>query len=172
MVAGSTVAVVLERGVELVVALWGVLKAGAAYLPVDPGYPAERVALLLEDAAPVVVLDDAEAVARVSTGQGGVVAGPVSVDVRQAAYVIYTSGSTGRPKGVAVSHRSVVNRLVWMRDRYGIGAGDRVLQKTPAVFDVSVWELVGTVVWGATLVVARPGGHRDPGYVADVIREQ
>ncbi|WP_189317986.1 amino acid adenylation domain-containing protein, partial [Streptomyces brasiliensis] len=84
----------------------------------------------------------------------------------------YTSGSTGRPKGVAVSHRSIVNRLVWMRDHFGLGAGDRVLQKTPVVFDVSVWELLGTLVWGATLVVARPGGHRDPGYVAELVREE
>ncbi|MET7716991.1 amino acid adenylation domain-containing protein, partial [Streptomyces sp. NPDC005407] len=169
----STVAVVMDRGVELVVALWGVLKAGAAYLPVDPDYPAERIAFLLEDAAPVVVLDDPAVVARLSgaDGAGSEVAAPV-VDGGQAAYVIYTSGSTGRPKGVAVSHQSIVNRLVWMRDHLQIGAGDRVLHKTPAVFDVSVWELLGTLVWGATLVVARPGGHRDPGYLAQTIREQ
>jgi amino acid adenylation domain-containing protein len=157
----------------LVVALWGVLKAGAAYLPVDPGYPAERVALLLEDAAPTVVLDDPAVVAGLSgvDGAGTEVSVPV-VEGGQAAYVMYTSGSTGRPKGVVVSHRSVVNRLVWMRDHCGIGVGDRVLHKTPVVFDVSVWELLGTLVWGATLVVARPGGHRDPGYVAETIREQ
>ncbi|MGW7150518.1 non-ribosomal peptide synthase/polyketide synthase, partial [Streptomyces sp. NPDC054878] len=172
VVAGSTVAVVLERGVELVVALWGVLKAGAAYLPVDPGYPAERIALLLEDAEPVVVLDDPLVVAELSIADDEI---PWSVppvpDPREAAYVIYTSGSTGRPKGVAVSHESIVNRLVWMGDRYGLGVGDRVLHKTPTVFDVSVWELLGTLIWGATLVVARPGGHRDPHYVAEAIRE-
>ncbi|WP_342779376.1 amino acid adenylation domain-containing protein, partial [Nonomuraea turkmeniaca] len=86
--------------------------------------------------------------------------------------MIYTSGSTGRPKGVVVSHRSIVNRLVWMRDHYGFGPGDRVMQKTPTVFDVSVWELFGTLVSGATLVLARPGGHRDPGYVAELVRAQ
>ncbi|MET7718833.1 amino acid adenylation domain-containing protein, partial [Streptomyces sp. NPDC005407] len=171
--ADSTVAVVLDRGVELVVALWGVLKAGAAYLPVDPEYPAERIALLLEDAAPVVVLDDPGMVARLSTADGPTDVGAApSLDPRQAAYVIYTSGSTGRPKGVAVSHQSIVNRLVWMRERYGFGAGDRVLHKTPIVFDVSVWELFGTLISGATLVVARPEGHRDPDYVAQLVREQ
>ncbi|MGW0910084.1 non-ribosomal peptide synthase/polyketide synthase, partial [Streptomyces sp. NPDC002853] len=170
--AGSTVAVMLERGVELVVALWGVLKAGAAYLPVDPEYPAERIALLLEDAEPVVVLDDPQAVAEWSVADGGI-PGPVPPvpDPRDVAYVMYTSGSTGRPKGVAVSHESIVNRLSWMGDRYRLGVGDRVLHKTPTVFDVSVWELLGTLLWGATLVVARPGGHRDPSYVAEAIRE-
>ncbi|TMQ85242.1 amino acid adenylation domain-containing protein, partial [Actinomadura soli] len=150
-----------------------VLKAGAAYLPVDPGYPAGRVALLLEDAAPVVVLDDPAVVADWSQpdhGSSDAVAGVVDSD--SAAYVIFTSGSTGRPKGVVVSHRSIVNRLVWMRDHYRFGVGDRVLQKTPTVFDVSVWELFCPLISGGALVVARPGGHRDPGYVADLMREQ
>ncbi|WP_285498419.1 non-ribosomal peptide synthetase, partial [Actinomadura sp. NBRC 104425] len=165
----SVVAVVLDRGIELIVALLGVLKAGAAYLPVDPGYPAERIALMLEDAAPAVVLDDPDAVARWSVPDGGGRADR-AVDARSPAYLIYTSGSTGRPKGVLVSHHSIVNRLVWMRDHYRIGAGDRVMQKTPTVFDVSVWELFCTLISGATLVIARPGGHRDPGYVADLVR--
>ncbi|MGW3659597.1 non-ribosomal peptide synthase/polyketide synthase, partial [Streptomyces sp. NPDC005151] len=177
----AVVAVVLERGVELIVALLGVLKAGAAYLPVDPGYPAERVALLLADAAPAVVLDNPETVARLSVsdddahGDDAQVAHSRRVAAgtsQHAAYVIYTSGSTGRPKGVLVSHQSIVNRLVWMRDHHRIGSGDRVMQKTPIVFDVSVWELFCTLISGATLVVARPGGHRDPGYVADLIRTQ
>jgi amino acid adenylation domain-containing protein len=167
----SVVAVVLDRGVELIVALLGVLKAGAAYLPIDPGYPAERVALLLEDAAPALVLDDPRTVAAWSVPDGG---GRVDRALHggSAAYVIYTSGSTGRPKGVLVSQRSIVNRLVWMRDRYRMGPGDRILQKTPTVFDVSVWELFGPLIAGAALVLARPGGHRDPAYVADLIRAQ
>ncbi|MEE1742829.1 AMP-binding protein, partial [Streptomyces sp. JV184] len=79
------------------------------------------------------------------------------------AYVIYTSGSTGRPKGVVVAHEGVVNRLAWMQEDYGLGASDRVLQKTPVGFDVSVWEFFWPLTAGATLVVARPDGHRDPG---------
>uniref|UniRef100_UPI00083133A4 non-ribosomal peptide synthetase n=1 Tax=Actinomadura macra TaxID=46164 RepID=UPI00083133A4 len=169
--AESLVAVALERGVELVVALLGVLKSGAAYLPVNPEDPADRIALLLEDAAPALVLDDPEAVARWSVPDGGGRAAR-PIDGRSAAYVIYTSGSTGRPKGVLVSHQSVANRVLWMRGHHRIGAGDRVMQKTPTVFDVSVWEFWCTLISGAALVVARPGGHRDPGYVAGLVREQ
>ncbi|MGI5163171.1 amino acid adenylation domain-containing protein [Spirillospora sp. CA-253888] len=167
--SGSVVAVVLDRGVELVVALLGVLKAGGAYLPIDPDYPAERVAMLLEDAAPALVLDDPGVVAGLAGGAGGA---ERRIHVDGAAYVIYTSGSTGRPKGVVVSHRSVVNRLLWMCGRYGFGPGVRVLHKTPVVFDVSVWELFAPLVSGAALVVARPGGHRDPVYIAGLVRER
>ncbi|MFD6463782.1 amino acid adenylation domain-containing protein, partial [Streptomyces roseolus] len=85
------------------------------------------------------------------------------------AYVIFTSGSTGRPKGVAVSHGAIVNRLVWMQDRYGLRADDVVLQKTPATFDVSVWEFLWPLQVGARLVVARPDGHRDPAYLSLLI---
>ncbi len=88
------------------------------------------------------------------------------------AYVIYTSGSTGRPKGAMNSHRAVVNRLLWMQEAYCLGAADRVLQKTPISFDVSVWELFWPLLAGATLVVARPGGHQDPAYLVQLIREQ
>ncbi|WP_160098502.1 AMP-binding protein, partial [Rhodococcus sp. T7] len=87
------------------------------------------------------------------------------------AYVIFTSGSTGRPKGVAVTHAAIVNRLVWMQGEYGLGSDDVVLQKTPVTFDVSVWELFWPLQVGARLVVARPEGHRDPGYLAGVIVE-
>ncbi|WP_180987014.1 AMP-binding protein, partial [Rhodococcus sp. ENV425] len=86
------------------------------------------------------------------------------------AYVIFTSGSTGRPKGVGVSHAAIVNRLVWMQGRYGLTAEDVVLQKTPFTFDVSVWEFFWPLQVGARLVVAAPDGHRDPGYLAAVMR--
>ncbi|MYU19656.1 AMP-binding protein, partial [Streptomyces sp. SID8361] len=85
---------------------------------------------------------------------------------------IYTSGSTGRPKGVVVPHRGIVNRLAWMQGQYGLAMDDRVLQKTPAGFDVSVWEFFWTLTEGATLVVARPGGHKDPAYLAGLVRDQ
>ncbi|WP_448324117.1 amino acid adenylation domain-containing protein, partial [Streptomyces sp. DSM 41493] len=88
------------------------------------------------------------------------------------AYVIYTSGSTGRPKGVVVPHEGVVNRLAWMQGEFGLGASDRVLQKTPFGFDVSVWEFFWPLVEGAVLVVARPGGHRDPAYLAGLVQAQ
>ncbi|MGH3903464.1 MAG: non-ribosomal peptide synthase/polyketide synthase, partial [Pseudonocardiaceae bacterium] len=167
------VAVVLPRSMELVVALCAVLKAGAAYLPVDPDLPAERVGFVLADAAPVVVLDTLAAV--------GEVVGYPECDPTDAertsplvadhpAYVIYTSGSTGRPKGVVVAHRGIVNRLTWMQAEYRLGAEDRVVQKTPASFDVSVWEFFWPSLVGAALVVARPEGHKDPAYLAGLIR--
>ncbi|NHC16653.1 AMP-binding protein, partial [Motilibacter deserti] len=85
---------------------------------------------------------------------------------------IYTSGSTGRPKGVLVPHSGIVNRLVWMQHRYGLEPGERVLQKTPSGFDVSVWEFFWPLQVGATLVVARPEGHKDPAYLAALLRDE
>ncbi|OLF06968.1 hypothetical protein BLA60_29350 [Actinophytocola xinjiangensis] len=161
------VAVHLERSVDLVVALHAVQRAGAAYLPVDPGYPADRVALMIEDADPVLVLD--EPALRALESAGAALPAPHPDDP---AYLLYTSGSTGRPKGVAVTHRAIVNRLLWMQDTYPLGPDDRVLQKTPSSFDVSVWEFFWPLHTGAALVVARPDGHRDPAYLADLIDAQ
>ncbi|MFE7044539.1 amino acid adenylation domain-containing protein, partial [Streptomyces atratus] len=182
--AESVVGVCLERGVEMVVALLGVVKAGAAYLPVDPEYPAERIAYVLGAAGATSVVTSGvlgallpEGVARVCVDAlepAGLDDGPLGVEVRpeSPAYVIFTSGSTGRPKGVVVPHAGIVNRLAWMQGRFGLGADDRVLQKTPFGFDVSVWEFFWPLLEGAALVVARPGGHREPGYIASLIREQ
>ncbi|MBB5857894.1 non-ribosomal peptide synthase/polyketide synthase [Amycolatopsis umgeniensis] len=163
--AESVVAVSLPRSLDLVVALYAVHKAGGAYLPVDRDYPADRVAFMLEDAAPAVVLDELPVV----DGFSGENLGRV-VDPSSPAYVIYTSGSTGRPKGVVVPHEGIVNRLLWMQDEYGLTADDRVLQKTPSSFDVSVWEFFWPLLTGATLVVAKPEGHKDPVYLAELIR--
>ncbi|MFF0487351.1 amino acid adenylation domain-containing protein [Streptomyces sp. NPDC004435] len=192
------VAVAVPRSAELMVALLGVLKAGAAYLPVDLDYPADRVALMLADSGARTVVTTADAAARLpradgpdplvldltdpagdgtrsggaqsgrsASGASGPVAGP-----DHPAYLIYTSGSTGRPKGVAVTHRAIVNRLAWMQDAYGLTADDRVLQKTPSSFDVSVWEFFWALTAGATVVLARPDGHRDPAYLAELIHER
>ncbi|MBC9731352.1 non-ribosomal peptide synthetase, partial [Streptomyces sp. TRM68367] len=163
----SVVGVSLPRGLDLVVALLGVVKSGAAYLPVDPGYPPERIAFMLDDAAPVLTLD------HLPDTDGRPVADPAEPPLpHHPAYVIYTSGSTGRPKGVVVPHRGIVNRLLWMQHTYRLGGDDRVLQKTPASFDVSVWEFFWPLITGATLVVARPEGHKDPAYLTDLIRRE
>ncbi|NKQ55823.1 amino acid adenylation domain-containing protein [Amycolatopsis sp. K13G38] len=158
----SVVGVRMDRSLDLVVSLLGILKAGGAYLPLDPSYPEERLDFMVEDVGPVVVLPAALDGSR-----------PVTPPIPDnPAYVIYTSGSTGKPKGVVVSHRAIVNRLLWMQHEYGLGAGDRVLQKTPSSFDVSVWEFFWPLITGATLVVARPGGHKDPDYLAGVIERE
>ncbi|MFE3460082.1 amino acid adenylation domain-containing protein [Nocardiopsis aegyptia] len=195
-----TVALLLPRSLELVTAIWAVLKAGGAYLPVDPGYPADRIAFMIDDAAPQTVLTVADLADRLpeqaprllldtldrgpaapaDAGSGDTAPGdpasddsaPVAVDPLHPAYVIYTSGSTGRPKGVVVPHAGIVNRLLWMQDAYGLTPGEPVLQKTPSSFDVSVWEFCWPLITGATLVVARPDGHRDPAYLAELIRAE
>lgn len=178
---GSPVVVALPRSIELVVALVAVLRAGGAYLPLDMQHPDERLARILESAQPVCVLAEAQDRARFGAA---VVLAPAQWDVdtnaalahavlpEDAAYVIYTSGSTGEPKGVVVEHRAIVNRLEWMRAHYGVRADDRILQKTPATFDVSVWEFFLPLISGATLVVAAPEAHRDPLALAAVIRAQ
>ncbi|MFF5211563.1 amino acid adenylation domain-containing protein, partial [Streptosporangium sp. NPDC000396] len=162
------VALMLPRSLDLLVAMYAVIKAGGAYLPIDPDHPAGRITSMLEDAHPVLVIDPDWLAGADVSGYS-----PENPGVRLAsenpAYVIYTSGSTGRPKGVVVSHGSIVNRLLWAQSKYGLGSDDRVLQKTPAGFDVSVWEFFWPLQVGATLVIARPDGHRDPVYLAELI---
>ncbi|MFK4106265.1 amino acid adenylation domain-containing protein [Streptomyces sp. NPDC019531] len=181
---GAVVAVSVPRSMELIVALLAVLKAGAAYLPLDPDYPAQRLTYMLQDAAPVCAITDRAERLPEDTGTALVVLDQVDVSARprinparaltpgHPAYVIYTSGSTGRPKGVVVPHRAIDNRLRWMQHEYGLTTGDRVLQKTPSSFDVSVWEFFWPLREGAALVVAEPGGHKDPVYLARLIHEQ
>ncbi|RKN39000.1 non-ribosomal peptide synthetase [Streptomyces hoynatensis] len=179
---GAVVGVCLPRSPELVVALLAVLKAGGAYLPLDPEHPAPRLAGMVADAAPVCVIGDGEG-RLPDTGRPTVL--PATLDLsglpgvpparpltpRDPAYVLYTSGSTGRPKGVVVSHAAIDNRLRWMQHAHPLTARDRVLQKTPAGFDVSVWEFFWPLREGATLVLAEPGAHRDPHALARTIEE-
>ncbi|MFD9220736.1 amino acid adenylation domain-containing protein [Streptomyces sp. NPDC060064] len=181
------VAVALPRSEQLIVALLAVLKSGAAYLPVDPAYPQARIAHMLSDARPAGILTDADTLAALPDTTTPAFL-PVVGDLdkfpattitdtdrirpllpQHPAYVIYTSGSTGTPKGATIEHASLVNRLLWMQSEYTLAEHDRVLQKTPATFDVSVWEFFWSLTVGATLVVARPDGHKDPEYLAELI---
>jgi amino acid adenylation domain-containing protein len=181
------VAVCTERSLEMVIALLAVIKAGGAYVPFDPEYPKDRLETMLRDANPPVVLTQAHLLDSVPEGSRGVFCLdrdwhtlqsestdnlPATVGGKNLAYAIYTSGSTGKPKGVPNVHEGIVNRLLWMQDMYKLTAKDRVLQKTPFSFDVSVWEFFWPMLTGATLVVARPGGHRDPAYLVNLIAEQ
>jgi amino acid adenylation domain-containing protein len=157
----------------MIVGLVGVLKSGAAYLPIDPDYPADRIAFMLEDARPKVVLDTSEWARRMPELSGYPETNPTRLlKPQHPAYLIYTSGSTGRPKGALNTHGGIVNRLFWMQSEYQLRPEDRVLQKTPFSFDVSVWEFFWPLIAGSTLVVAASGGHQDPHYLATLIQEQ
>jgi len=177
----------MERSVEMVVGIYGIIKAGGAYVPLDPEYPSERVAFMLEDTqVPVLLTQDHLTanlpehdahVIRLDTEWGKVALEPADkpsgeTKPNNLAYIIYTSGSTGKPKGVMNEHRGIVNRLFWMQDEYQLNEKDRVLQKTPFSFDVSVWEFFWPLQVGARLVVCRPGGHRDSDYLVSLITEQ
>jgi amino acid adenylation domain-containing protein len=164
------VPVIVPRSPELVVAIHGILRAGAAYVPIDPDYPTLRIRTIIEESGAGVVVAGPEfaeiidelGLSRIEPSTAGddpvePVASPDDL-----AYVIYTSGSTGRPKGVMVEHRSVVNRLQWMQRRYPLGIKDVILQKTPVTFDVSVWELMWWTMAGASVALLEPGGERDP----------
>ena len=175
----------VERSVEMVVGLLGILKAGGAYVPLDPSYPVERIEHMRDDAGMSVVLTQNALLGILSPWNGTVVCLDTdwpaislnsdqrlasSVDPDNLAYVIYTSGSTGKPKGAMNSHRSICNRLLWMQHAYNLSGSDRVLQKTPYSFDVSVWEFFWPLMVGASLVVAAPELHRDAAGLVDLIQ--
>ncbi|MER7576651.1 amino acid adenylation domain-containing protein [Streptomyces sp. NPDC126514] len=178
------VALQLERCVDLAVAIVGVLRAGGAWLPLSTTDPDRRILGLLRDAVPTAVVT--EKTSRLwSLADSGVPrltprghrapgqAPPIDAAApHHLAYVIYTSGSTGRPKGVMIEHAAIVNRLRWMQDRFDIGPGDVVAQKTPYTFDVSVWEFIWPLMTGAELAFAAPDGHREPVYLARFLAER
>jgi amino acid adenylation domain-containing protein len=183
----TVVGICLERSLEMIVALLGVLKAGAAYLPLDPDYPPERLSFMLADAEVPVLLTTTQLKDRLAIEAATVICldteweriakhsneNPVSdVSGNNLAYVIYTSGSTGKPKGALNTHAAIYNRLCWMQEAYGLTPADHILQKTPFSFDVSVWEFFWPLLTGARLVVARPGGHRDAAFLVELIKQE
>ncbi|WP_087879056.1 enterobactin non-ribosomal peptide synthetase EntF [Citrobacter freundii] len=171
---GDSVAVALPRSVFLTLALHGIVEAGAAWLPLDTGYPDDRLRMMLEDAKPKLLIATEEQLARFSDIPGleslcydsplpAEDAAPLALSQpNHTAYIIFTSGSTGRPKGVMVGQTAIVNRLLWMQNHYPLTADDVVAQKTPCSFDVSVWEFFWPFIAGAKLVMAEPEAHRDP----------
>ncbi|MCG3782690.1 non-ribosomal peptide synthetase [Delftia acidovorans] len=180
----SRVGIAMERSIGMVVALLAVLKAGAAYVPLDPDYPAERLRYMVDDSGIALLLTHGHLGARMPQWPEAVQvmeldepapeeAGSANPDPALSAenlvYVIYTSGSTGQPKGAANRHGSLRNRLLWMQQAYGLQPSDVVLQKTPFGFDVSVWEFFWPLMHGARLVLAGPGEHRDPERLAELI---
>jgi enterobactin synthetase component F len=168
---GDSVAVALPRSVFLTLALHGIVEAGAAWLPLDTGYPDDRLQMMLEDAKPSLLITSEDQLSRFSGIETLCYSAPLAaVDdsplvlsrPEHTAYIIFTSGSTGRPKGVMVGQTAIVNRLLWMQDKYPLTANDVVAQKTPCSFDVSVWEFWWPFITGAKLVMAEPEAHRDP----------
>ncbi|NQZ11222.1 MAG: amino acid adenylation domain-containing protein, partial [Algicola sp.] len=185
----TLVGICLERSVAMVVSILGILKAGGAYVPLDPDYPATRLAYMLEDAQLKTVITESSLLARtpISAEQALCLEGQAYQDclstlpdsnlsvqtlglkASHLAYVIYTSGSTGKPKGVMVEHQALINRIDWMERQYGSTPQDRILQKTPFSFDVSVWEFIWPLSVGAGLVLAKAGGHKEPQYLVKLI---
>jgi amino acid adenylation domain-containing protein len=174
----------IERSPEMVMGLLGILKAGGAYLPLDPAYPAPRLAFMMADAQAQVLLTQqrlleglGEQAAEVlcldadweSFTRHGDENLEVEVQSANLAYVIYTSGSTGQPKGVMISQQAICNHMRWMQERFPLSAEDAVLQKTPFSFDASVWEFYAPLFAGGRLVLAQPGGQQDSGYLVQTM---
>ena len=188
----ALVGICIERSLAMVVAIVAILKAGGAYVPLDPDYPTARLAYMLEDAnlttvlthrhllettpvkpAQALCLDDPSVLQMLANQTtSNIPLGRLGLTSHHLAYVIYTSGSTGNPKGVMNEHRGLVNRIDWMHRHYGCCPDDRILQKTPFSFDVSVWEFVWPLLAGARIVLAKPEGHKDPQYLTQLIGEQ
>ena len=179
---GDIVAVALPRSVNLTLALMAVMRAGAAYLPLDVSYPDERLSYMVGDAKPPLIVTDTTSENRVSAwgkpflidafdwSESDEVTLP-AVTPAMGAYLLYTSGSTGKPKGVLVSHQAIVNRILWMQHEYTLTTDDVILQKTPCSFDVSVWEFFWANMVGERLMMAPPEAHRDPEALVQLINQ-
>jgi amino acid adenylation domain-containing protein/non-ribosomal peptide synthase protein (TIGR01720 family)/FkbM family methyltransferase len=185
--AETLVGICLERSLEMVIGLLGILKAGGAYVPLDPSYPQARLALMIDESGISVVVTEQRSrpilpVAGVQaicldTDWQAIEREPrenpaLAIGAGNLAYVIYTSGSTGKPKGSMIPHEGICNRLLWMQETCQLTSQDRVLQKTPFSFDVSVWEFFWPLLTGARLVLAQPGAQGDSGNLVALIKQE
>jgi amino acid adenylation domain-containing protein len=183
----TVIAIMAERSLEMIIGIIGILKAGAAYLPLEPSHPPERINYILADSKANILLSAGHHPELTASRSVSFSRLPLSPSSRlpslspfprspwtnapsgSLAYVIYTSGTTGRPKGVVIEHHSLINRLCWMQERYPLGEDDTVLHKTPFMFDVSVWEIFWWSLAGAKLGLLVPGGEKDPGKIAGTV---
>lgn len=181
----DVVAMLMDRSIDMLAALYGIQKAGAVYLPLDPEYPEMRLHFILEESKPKLILSDDSYASKLPAGSNYLVPQDASelsiqstarlnVDIKpnDLAYIIYTSGSTGKPKGVLTEQRSICNRLIWMNEAFSFGSDEVFLQKTPYSFDVSLWELFCPLYIGAKLVIAQPNMHQDSDYLVNLINEK
>lgn len=182
------VGISMERSIEMVVALYAVLKAGGAYVPLDPDYPKDRLAYMINDSdvrlvitqrqfselldefdTDVLILDEVESSEGYREEQGNL---NITLDENNLAYMFYTSGSTGKPKGAMNTHAAIRNRVLWLQSTFLMTQNDRLLQKSPYSFDVSVWEFFWPHMCGASLIMAKPQGHLDTSYLWDVMKRE
>jgi len=181
-VKGTIVAVELDRSLDLIITIFGILKAGCVYMPMTRSHPPERIRYMLNNSSARIVFSERE---RFDASFGEefecvevadtVMCSKLPVNLARpedVAYIIYTSGSTGRPKGVLIKHASVVNRLNWMQNSYRLNADDVILQKTPIVFDVSIWELFWWAMYGAQLYLVPPGAEKEPNTICETIHRE
>ena len=184
----TPVPIFLERSIEMIIGILGILKAGGAYVPIDPEYPEERAAYMLDDTEAFIVVSSKESSSKLSAIKNIDIVEVngdwskinecskenlmIPIAGNNLAYIIYTSGSTGKPKGVMIEHGALINRLNWAQDYYGLTAEDSVLQKTTICFDVSVWELLWPLLAGSKLVFAKPGGQKDTSYLKSIIETE
>ena len=193
----TLVALLLERSVEMVVAILAIFKAGAAYVPIDPNYPDERISYILKDTKTPLICCQAKyqntltrilehnrlfvpssgsiynacvLVDEIDWREEPLLPLPDRLNSENLAYIIYTSGTTGKPKGVMIEHKALINRITWMQETYPLTSHDKVLQKTPYTFDVSVWELLWANLYGACIVMAPPESHKYPEELEQLIK--
>lgn len=187
VITETLVGICLERSLEMIISILGIIKAGGVYLPLDPDNPEERIQYILEDASLKYIITQKKFNNKLlnyknnylNIDEGKSLLDEYPKDNLSAGltkdnliYTIYTSGSTGKPKGASNTHKGVLNRILWMQDEYKLNNNDRVLQKTPYTFDVSVWEFFLPLVAGSTLVIAKPEGHKDSDYLIEIINEK
>jgi len=168
----AIVGIKMERSIEMIMGIFAIVKAGGAYLPIDPGYPEERIKYMLEDSSAKILLKGHDLTPEAFINRPKGTSSHLHLPPAPAtslAYIIYTSGTTGQPKGTAIEHHSLVNRLCWMQKKYPLDEKDTILHKTPFTFDVSVWEIFWWSLVGAKVCLLLPGGEKDPQTITDTV---
>ena len=180
----SIIGIMQERSFEMLISIYAALKAGCAYMPMDPHFPSDRIEFMLEDSEAPIVLTNSKWLDKLTMAKECVEVDKfdyekysrenpkIDVSSKDVAYVIYTSGSTGKPKGAQIQHHSAINRIKWMHEHYPLLKDDVILQKTPYTFDVSVWELFWWSMYGGSLKILIPEGHKDPLEIINAIEDK